>query len=54
MFYFYNTFLNLFNISSHFSGGINISLTGSCFSILSSFDLVIASALLFPINLPAL
>ena len=39
-FYFYNTFLNLFNVSSHFSGGIIISWTGSCFSISSLFELV--------------
>ena len=48
MFHFYNTLLNLL------SGGIIISSTGSCFSMLSSFDLVTASAVLFPINSPAL
>ena len=37
-----------------FRGGIIISSTGSCFSILSSSDLVIAFAILFPMNLPAL
>ena len=59
MFHFYNTFLN---ISSLFSGGITIFSTGSCFSILSSSDLVRvakifdsnASAILFPKNSPAL
>ena len=54
MFHFYNTFINLFNILSLFSDGIIISSTGSCFTILSSFDLVTASAILFPKNSPAL
>ena len=54
MFHFNNTFLNLFNTSSVFSGGIIISSTGSCFAILSSFDLVTPSAILFPINSLAL
>ena len=54
--HFYNTFLNLFNIYSRFSGGTMISSTGFCFSIFSSFDLVClvkflnstASVILFP------
>ena len=54
MFHFYKTFLNLFNISSLFSGGIIITSTGSCFSILSSFDLVTAYEILFPKYSPAL
>ena len=54
MFHFYNTFLNLSNISSFFSDGIIISSTGSCFTILSSFDLVTASVIFFPIDSPAL
>ena len=37
---FSNTFFNLFKISPPFSGGIIISSTGSCFSILTSFGLV--------------
>ena len=44
----------MFNISSLFSVGITISSTGSFFSILSLFDLVTASAILFPMNGPAL
>ena len=47
MFHFYNTFFNLFNISS---SGITISSTGSCFSISTLLDLVTASAISFPIN----
>ena len=54
MFHFYNALLNLFNISSLSSSGRNISSTNSCFSILSSFDLVAASGILFPKNSPAL
>ena len=54
VFHFYNTFLNLLNISFIFSGRIIISSTDSCFSILTSFDLVTVSAILFPINSPAL
>ena len=54
MFHFYNIFLNLFNVLSLFSGGMIISSTGSCFKILSSFDLGTASAILFPKNSPAL
>ena len=50
MFHFYNTFLNLFNISSVISVGIIIYSTGSSFSILSSFELVTESAILFPKN----
>ena len=60
--HFCNTFLNLFNIFSLFSGGIIISWTGSCFWILSSSNLVhadkafdnMASAILFPKYSPAL
>ena len=37
-----------------FSAGIIISSTGSCFSILSSFELVTASSILFPKTSPAL
>ena len=37
-----------------FSSGIIISSTGSCFLILSLFDLVTASAILFPKNSHAL
>ena len=48
MLHFYNTFLNLFNILSLFSGEIIISSTGSCFSILSWLDVVTAPAILFP------
>ena len=44
----------MLNISSLFSSEIIISSTGSCFSILSSFELVTASAILLPINSPAL
>ena len=54
MFHFYNTFLNLFNNSPIFSSGITISSTGSCFTILSSFNLITASAILCPKNLLAL
>ena len=54
MFHSYNTFLDLFNISSLFSGGIITSSTGSCFSILSLFDLAIESAILFPKDSPVL
>ena len=39
---------------SLFSGGIIISSTRSFFTILSSFDLVPASAILFPNNSPVL
>ena len=44
----------MFNILSLFSGEIIIYLTGFCISILSSFDLVTASAVLFPKNSPVL
>ena len=54
MFHFYNTSLNLFNISSLSSGGIIISSTGSSFTVLSSLDLVTSSETLFPKNSPAL
>ena len=55
MFQVYNTFLNFFNIYfSFFSSGIIISSAGCCFPILLSFDLVTASAVLFPKNSPAL
>ena len=54
MLHFHNTFVNLFNISSLFSGGIIIYSTGSCFTILSSLELVTASEILFPKNSPAL
>ena len=58
MLHFYNTFLNLFNISCIFSSGIIISSTFVGFSlgltILSSFDLVTNSLILFPKNPPAL
>ena len=53
MLHFYNTFLNLFNISCLFSGGIPISSTG-CFSILLSFDLVTVPVVLFRKNSRAL
>ena len=54
MFHFYTTFLNLFNnISSLFSSRTIVSSTGSCFTILSSFNLVTASEILFlKIHLP--
>ena len=49
MFHFYNTFLNLFNISSLSSSGIIICSTflafSSVFTILTSFNLVTASVL---------
>ena len=54
MFHFSNTYLNLFNVSSLFSGGIIISSTGSCFTILLSSKLVAVSAILFLKNSPAL
>ena len=55
MFHFYTTFLNFLNISSLASGEIIISSTGSsCFTILSSFDLVNATSILFPKNSPVL
>ena len=54
MFDIYNTFLNLLTFHFFFFGGIIISSTGYCFAILSLFFLVIASAILFPINLPVL
>ena len=54
MFTFYNTFLNLSNISSLSSTGMIISSTGFCFTILSLFVLVTLPAILFPKNLPAL
>ena len=54
MFHFYNTFLNLFNISSYFSRGVIISSTGSGFSILTLFDLVTVAAILFPKYSPVL
>ena len=58
MFHFYNIFINMFNISSPFSGGIIISSTflefPSGFTILWSFDLVTTFAILFPKNSPAL
>ena len=41
-------------ILSPFSGGKTVSSTGYCFSTISSFDLVTASATLFPKTLPAL
>ena len=57
MFYFYNAFLNLFNISSNFSSGIIIYSTflgfSSGFTISSLFDLVTMSAISFPRNSPA-
>ena len=54
MFHFYDIFLKLLNISSIFSSGIIISSTGSCSTIVSSFELTIVSAILFHTNLPAL
>ena len=48
------TLLDLFNISSISSGGIIFCSTGSCFTMLSTFDLVYASAMLFPMNSSAL
>ena len=54
MFHFYNNFPNSFNISSIFSIGLIISSTfhgfSSGFTISSFFDLVDASATLFPIK----
>ena len=60
MFHFYNTFLNSFNISFLFSDGVITSstflvfssITGFDFTILLTFDLVTAFAILFPENLP--
>ena len=46
--FFYNLETKGLIFLSFFSGGIIISSTGSCFSILSLFDLVIASAIFFP------
>ena len=54
MFHFYNTFLNLLNNSPIFSSVMTNSSTGSCFTILSSFNLITASAILCPGNLLAL
>ena len=54
MFHFCNTLLNLFNILSLFSSRIIISYTGSYLTILSSSEYVTVSAILFPINSPAL
>ena len=54
VFHFCNTFLNLPNILSLFSGKIIISSTRSYLSILSSFDFVTTSAILFPKYSPAL
>ena len=54
MFHFHNTFLNSFNISTLSSSGIIISSAGACLTILSSFNLVTASAVLFPNNSPVL
>ena len=51
MFHFYKTCL-IFLL--FFSGRIVISLTGFVFTILSSYKLVTASAILFPKILPAL
>ena len=48
--HFYNTFLNLSDISSLFSSGTIISSTGSSLIVLSSLGLVTASAVLFPKN----
>ena len=50
MFHFYNNACrNSFNISSLFSSGMIIFSTGSCFTVLPSFDLVTASAT-FPLK----
>ena len=54
VFHFCNTFLNLPNILSLFSGKIIISSTSSCLSILPSFDFVTTYAILFPKYSPAL
>ena len=54
MFRFYRNFRNLFDIFSLFFDGIMISTTGPCFSILTLFDLVIASAILYPQYSPVL
>ena len=54
MFNFCNTYLNPFNIFSLFSGGIVISSTGFVSTILSLYELVTASAALFPKNSTAL
>ena len=59
MFHFYNnTSLNLLNISSLFSGGIITSSTflgfSSVFTISLLLYLVTVSAILFPINSPAI
>ena len=50
MFHFYNTCLISFNIPSLVSGGIIVSAAGFVFTILSSYNLVTASAVLFPKN----
>ena len=58
MFYFCNTFHDLFNILSLFLSAIIISSTflgfSSGFTTVSLFDLVTASAILFPKYTPAL
>ena len=54
VFHFHNTLLNFLNISSLFSGGIIIFSTGSCFTILLSFDLATVYEILFSINSTAL
>ena len=49
---FYNTCLNLFNISSLFSGGITISSTSFKFSPGTCFDFTILLVIMFPMNSP--
>ena len=51
MFHFYEICLNLFNISSLFSGGIIISLTFFEFLSNTGFYFTILSTILLPINL---
>ena len=51
MFHFYEICLNLFNISSVFSGGINISLTFFKFLPNTGFYFTILSTILLPKNL---
>ena len=52
VFYFSNTCLNSFNISSLFYGGIFIFSIYFKFSSETCFDFTILSAILFPLNSP--
>ena len=54
MFHFYNTIPNSFNISSLFPGGIIFYSVGFVFTILLSYNLATASAILSPKNSPVL